>query len=234
MSAAGQQDGGAGGGGGGGATNAAFLASLPEPLRAADSFKEVKDVADLATRYHGELSRPLLERLPERLRKEPAFKDIKSIEALADSYHNAQKMVGRDPNTLIALPQDPNDDKAMGEIWNKLGRPETPDKYQLPVKRADGREYSADDKAFQKEILPILHEAGLTQSQLAKALPKWDALMDAMSKGANDRQEATFKEAETKFRAELGASYEDQLGLADAAKNHLLKELKIDPAQLNG
>lgn len=233
MSAAGQQDQG-GGGGGGGPANAAFLGSLPEGIRGHDAFKEVKDVGDLATRYHGELSRPFLERVPESLRNEVYFKDIDSVDKLATKAFNQAKMIGRDPNTLLVIP-DGKDEKAMGEMWNRLGRPETAEKYEIPAKRADGKEYSDDDRAFQKGITPLLHEAGITQGQLAKLMPKWDQLMDAMTAGATAKEQESFKTAETKLRGEWGAAYEDNLGLADGAIAHLTKELKLDGlnAELN-
>lgn len=219
-------------GGGGGAGNAAFLATLPEPVRGNEAFKDVKDLGDLAARYVGERSKPLLERIPESLRQEVYFKDIDSVEKLATKAFNQAKMIGRDPNQLIVIP-DAKDEKATNEMWARLGRPESADKYEIPAKRADGKDYTPDDKAFQKAITPILHEAGVTQGQLAKLMPKWDAIVDSMNAASEQATQAKFKEAETKLRAEHGAAYEDNLGMAAAALTHLTTTLKLDGAQLN-
>jgi hypothetical protein len=56
-----------------------------------------------------------------------------------------------------------------------LGRPESADKYAIG-KKADGSDYDDIDKAFQAKILPVLHQAGVTQKQFDAIRPAIDAM----------------------------------------------------------
>lgn len=219
-------------GGGGGAGNAAFLATLPENFRSHDAFKDVKDVSDLAGRY-AKSRGPLAEQLPKELAQEAYFKDYKSWDDLAKSAFNQSKMIGADPKSLLKLPADAKDEKAWGEIYDRLGRPAKVDDYKIPP-RGDGKAYSAEDTAFQKGVLPILHEAGITQPQLEKLLPKWDGLMDAMTKSSNEQTANAIGKAEETLKAAWGSGegYTEKLNLANAALRHYAVALNLDPNEV--
>lgn len=210
----------AGGGGGGGGTgtgtgNTAFLASLPEPLRASPAFKDVKDLGDLAARYAG-MNKPFAEQLPEKIRGEAYFKDIKSLDALADIALNQAKLIGADKATLLQLPKGPDDKDGYSALYAKLGRPEAADKYVIP-KRGENQDYSAAEQAFQKSMLPVLHEIGMSQSQVEKLVPAWNAMQDATNKANGDALTANAKKSEEALRAEWGAAYDEKVDLAKQA-----------------
>ncbi len=225
MSAAGAADTG-GGGGGAGPANANFLATLPETVRGHEAFRDVKDAGDLASRYHKAIATPFAEQLPEDIRGDANFKDIKDLPSLAKSFINAQKKIGVPADRLLQLPQDDKDDKSWGEIYNKLGRPESVDKYEVP-KLGDGKDYGEADKAFQQKLLPILHEAGITQRQLAAIVPKWNGILAELGMSTAQDTAAGIAAADEALTKEWGAAKSEKLALAKGAVNYFAETLKL-------
>src|SRR3990167_4888778 len=68
--------------------------------------------------------------LPEDLRNEQSLKHINDIPAAIKSYINAQKMVGADK---FLVPNKYATDDEWNGVYAKLGRPESPDKYDIKV-----------------------------------------------------------------------------------------------------
>ena len=209
---------GTGDGGGGGGDNAAFIASLPETLRAHPAFKDVTDVGALATRY-ADAQKPFAEQLPEDIRNEAYFKDIKDLGGLAKTAYNQAKMIGADKNAIMSLPKGPDDKDGYNAIYAALGRPESADKYVVP-KLDGGRDYTDGDKAFQKAVLPVLHEAGVTQAQLDKIAPALNSIGEAALKAQVDARTANGAKAAEALRSEWGAAYDQNVGLAKQALAH--------------
>jgi hypothetical protein len=80
------------------------------------------------------------------------------------SYQGAEKLIGRDPNTLLAIPRA-DDPAGLRTALGKLGLPESADKYELP-KPPEGL---ALDASYEKFARTAFHKAGLTAS-MAKTL----------------------------------------------------------------
>ena len=156
------------------------------------------------------------EYLPEKFKALPNFRDIKSFDGLLDTFVNQQKLVGLDKAKLAVLPKDDNDNDALSNIYKALGRPEKVDGYQIP-KAAEGKEYSAGDLAFQKTILPILHEAGVTQRQLAAIVPKWNEIQAAVGAAEAEKSKTAMAEANKALRTEFGAAYDTKVKTANDA-----------------
>ena len=82
--------------------------------------------------------------------------------ALTSSYH-LERMLGQDK---IPLPKDASDKAGWDAVWSKLGRPEKPEDYGLPV--PDG-----DDGEFAKVAAGVFHKAGVPKGmagQIASAI----------------------------------------------------------------
>lgn len=162
--------------------------------------------------------------IPEKIRGEVYFKDIKSVEDLATRAFNQAKMLGRDPNTLVPIP-DATDAAAWNALYAKLGRPEAADKYVLPKKgEAD---YSDADKEFQGRLLPILHEAGLTQRQLDLIAPKWNELAVAAATASAALEERGLADATRQLQTEWGAAFKQNMELSDKAISHYADKMKL-------
>lgn len=77
------------------------------------------------------------------------------------SYQGAEKLIGRDPSTLLQMPRA-DDSEGFRSVMTKLGMPETADKYALEVPAGMNPAYSDWAKA-------AFHAVGLTADQ-AKTL----------------------------------------------------------------
>ena len=82
---------------------------------------------------------------------------------LLDSYRHLERLVGAE---RLALPRDENDRANWERVWNRLGRPEKPEGYKLPLPEKGG------DKALAKAFAARAHDLGLTAKQ-ARGLTDW-------------------------------------------------------------
>lgn len=141
--------------------------------------------------------------LPEELRGEGVFANHQSVGDLAKSYVSAAKMVGLDKGTLMSIPRG-DDEKAWGEVYSKLGRPESADKYSL-----DAYKEMAAEPVL-KEWANVFHELGFNQKQV-------DATLGKFFGQANSAKEAQKAEMDAKFQ-EWDATVTKDLGLAKDRK----------------
>lgn len=137
-----------------------------------------------------------LETLPEDIKKDPSLQTFKDPASLAKSWVNAQKMIGADK---VVIPGENATDEEKAAFYNKLGRPESAEKYEL--KAPEG--YTLDD-ATTKSFKEAAHKLGLTTAQ-ANALLAFDA---ERQKSAVDAQGTAALNA---VREELKA-YEEKVG----------------------
>jgi|GEM_PF-844149 len=115
-----------------------------------------------------------------------------SIGALAKSYRNLEQMLARQDR--VAVPAEGASEEEVAAFYAKLGRPESPDGYELPVpeelKEFEGLRSEEEVAAFRKAA----HEAGLTPKQVqAVAQAHYAQVQGAI---------AQLKEAQTKARDE--------------------------------
>jgi hypothetical protein len=172
--------------------------------------------------------KPFAEYLPEKYKADPSFVDIKNFDGLLSQFVNGKKMLGADKATILQMPKE-GDQAGWNDFFAKLGRPEAADKYKVPP-RADGKAYSDGDVAMQKAILPILHNAGLSQKQIDAIVPNWNGIADAAAKAQSDADTAAMTKAANDLKAELGTAYEERLALAGEALKHYSTELKLGDA----
>lgn len=83
---------------------------------------------------------------------------------LIDNYKKVEAGFRSKTEGMVAFPKDENDTAGYDALYNKLGRPESADKYTFP----DG----VDTEAV-KQLAPELHKLGLSQKQV-DALSKID------------------------------------------------------------
>lgn len=100
-------------------------------------------------------------------------------------------------------------------FYNQIGRPETPDGYEMEVPEGD-------DGAFAKEVSPLLHEAGITAEQ-AKVLSRgWNAMRDKAMATIAEAEAAEAAAMHTKNTAEA-AALKNEWGQAHDANMHFAK-----------
>lgn len=151
--------------------------------------------------------------LPEAYRADPMFADFKDPEAVYKSYVNAAKMVGVDKAEVLRLPKDPSAPE-WSDVWNKLGRPETPDKYEL--KGPDGL-----PPAVLTGLAKVMHETGLSKGQAERIMGFYGETVQASAAEQAAANEARYAEVETTLRKEWGKAFDDQLHAAKRAVTEL-------------
>jgi hypothetical protein len=118
----------------------------------------------------GEAAKPWHEFIPEPEAKAHLLaKGYKSPAELALANYNLTRLQTGDP-TVVGLPAADAPPEKWNEFYNKLGRPETPDKYD--IKFAEG---FTPDEGMLNWAKPTFHEAGLTPKQAQILSDKWNA-----------------------------------------------------------
>ena len=127
------------------------------------------------------------------------------------SYHNLQKVFGADKaQNTVMLPGENADEPTVNAFYNKLGRPETPDKYT--AQKFDGM-----DDAMSKGFVEQAHKLGITEKQLA-GLHKWNEQAGAqISEKIKTDGQIEYAQQESKLKTEWGAAYDQNLQVAKEA-----------------
>ena len=100
--------------------------------------------------------------VPEAYAGKPWVEKIKSSDDLWKTLDNAQGLLGRRPN----IPGQDASEEDWNRFYTALGRPESPDKYDL--KDIDGLPEGADLKPFKAKAAALAHQIGLTPKQAEK------------------------------------------------------------------
>lgn len=132
----------------------------------------------------------------------------------AKSYYNLEKIFGADKaGRTVSLPSNWDDPNETGALFDKLGRPKSPDEYELPK--------DAVDEDFAKAARTKFHELGLSAKQ-AKALGEW---FDGVGKGRVEAaQQASAQQLQLEqegLRKEWGAAHDAKIAQARAAAQAL-------------
>lgn len=121
--------------------------------------------------------------IPEDIRG--SVDKFKTPEELAKSYVNLEKRMGNS----IFLPEE-RTPEAMADVWNKLGRPESPDQYEIKV----DSDVPLDDGLLE-QFKQYGHRLGLANDQLNEVVKfQIDAVSNAMA-AEMEASEEKLKEA---------------------------------------
>lgn len=150
-----------------------------------------------------------LSMLPEEIRNHPSLSPIKDVENLARSYVNAQKLIGADK---IPMPVNPSDED-LDRIYNRLGRPETPDGYQIS---ADGNIITED---LAKDFADYSHKLRLTPEQAKGIMDYYRSSIEQTTQSSIETAEQFRQTTEEALKSEWGRAYDQKLNQAvNAAK----------------
>ncbi len=155
--------------------------------------------------------------LPPDLKVEKSLQSFKGkgIGEVVKSYVEAQRMIGgsiRLPKP-DATPEEKQ--KFYDDIYGKLGRPESPDKYEAKAPTLpDGTPW---DQASQNEFLATAHKQGLNKTQ-AQALLDWYGGRLAAGMQVQATQMA---DTERSLKQEWGPSYDRKIALAQKAATEI-------------
>ena len=149
------------------------------------------------------------EAISEEFRNDPNISKFTELDALAKSYINATRMIGQDK---VAVPNNNSTDDQWNEVYNKLGRPESPDKYKLEVKS----DVVPLDESAIKSFAENAHQLGLNNKQAQGILEFYKNSMEGSAQQNQVDMETAQAQAEQELRKEWGRAYEDNIKKAGA------------------
>ena len=149
------------------------------------------------------------ESISEQYRNDPNIEKFTEIDALAKSYINATKMIGQDK---VVIPTNNSTEEAWNEVYDKLGRPENADKYQLDAK---SETVNLDDNAI-KQFAEQSHKLGLNNKQAQGILEFYKTNMEGTAQQAKIDTETAQAQAEQELRQEWGRDFESKVKQAGA------------------
>ena len=150
--------------------------------------------------------------LHEDLLDNPTLSNFKDINSLAAAHVNLKSHLGRDK---IAKPVTSDD---WNDVYNFLGRPESPDGYEvkLPDKIPEPIKAQFNDEAL-GNFRQKAHELGLNSEQ-ASALVAWQAEnLSGQFNAMQEQQGQSIEEGEKALREEWGRGYEQNVKFAHKA-----------------
>lgn len=130
-----------------------------------------------------------------------AFKDIKDIRTLFHNHAHLVKMMG----TRINLPDDKTSAEDQHKFYTKLGKPDTPDGYELnygDVKL---------DPEVAKSIKTALHSLNLTKNQADGVFKTFLKLSQDIEAEATNKSKAQEETQKVDFEKALGANKAEKL-----------------------
>jgi hypothetical protein len=118
-------------------------------------------------------------------------------------------MIGQDK---VAVPNNNSTDDQWNEVYDKLGRPESPDKYQLDAKS----DVVPLDESAIKSFAENAHQLGLNNKQAQGILEFYKNSMEGSAQQNQVDMETAQANAEQELRKEWGRAYEDNIKKAGA------------------
>jgi hypothetical protein len=159
------------------------------------------------------------EAISQEYRSNPNIEKFTELDALAKSYINAVSMIGTDK---IPLPGKSATDEQWNEVYNKLGRPESADKYKLEFKT----DVAPVDENVIKGFAQNAHKLGLNNKQAQGILEFYKSTLEGSAKEMSVNMETAQADAANALRSEWGRAYDDNLRkAADVAQTYLEPEL---------
>jgi len=147
--------------------------------------------------------------ISEEFRNDPNIEKFTEIDALAKSYINATRMIGQDK---VAVPNKNSTEDQWNEVYSKLGRPETADKYALNI---ESEAVAMDENAI-KSFAEQSHKLGLNNTQAQGILEFYKNNMESNMQRATVDTETAQAQAETELRAEWGKEFDSNVSKASA------------------
>ena len=167
------------------------------------------------------------ESISEQYRNDPNIEKFTEIDALAKSYINATKMIGQDK---VVIPTNNSTEEAWNEVYDKLGRPESAEKYSLDAK---SKVVSLDDNAV-KQFAETSHKLGLNNKQAQGLLEFYKTNMEGTAQQAKIDTETAQAQAEQALRSEWGREFDTKVKQAGSLAKANIKPEVLDMTLSNG
>ena len=165
--------------------------------------------------------------ISEAYRNDPNIEKFTEIDALAKSYINATKMIGQDK---VVIPTNNSTEEHWDEVYAKLGRPESADKYALDAK---SEVVNLDETAI-KSFAEQSHKLGLNNKQAQGILEFYKNNMEGTAQQSKIDTETAQAQAEQQLRQEWGRDFEGKVKQAGALAKANINPEVLDMTLSNG
>ena len=165
--------------------------------------------------------------ISEAYRNDPNIEKFTEIDALAKSYINATKMIGQDK---VVIPTNNSTEEHWDEVYTKLGRPESADKYSLDAK---SEVVNLDENAI-KSFAEQSHKLGLNNKQAQGILEFYKNNMEGTAQQSKIDTETAQVQAEQQLRQEWGRDFEGKVKQAGALAKANINPEVLDMTLSNG
>ena len=165
--------------------------------------------------------------ISEEYRADPNIEKFTEIDALAKSYINATKMIGQDK---VAIPNNNSTEDQWNEVYAKLGRPESPDKYEIDAKS----DVVPFDEGAIKSFTEQSHRLGLNNKQAQGILEFYKNAMEGTAQQSKIDTETAQAQAEQQLRQEWGRDFEGKVKQAGALAKANINPEVLDMTLSNG
>ena len=143
-----------------------------------------------------------------------------------NAYRELESFRGVPADQLIKMPKDYTDPEAWGDVYNKLGRPESAEGYQF----GDLAEQLVQDDAA---LQGIMHKAGLSQNQAAIVREEVNALLNTQVDGESSQAQQEFQAAVdadmATLKQEWGVNYDKHVAQGQQA----VQQFGIEPETID-
>lgn len=137
-------------------------------------------------------------------------KGFKNPEVLADSYKNLEKLLGV-KEKLVQLPDEMNKEN-LGELYDKLGRPEKPEEYGIRPENVEEK-----DAAFFDWAEKTFHDLGLSRTQAEELIESYNNFVGETSKSMDAEAVQNLETQKAELQKEWGKEYTDKIAAAQTA-----------------
>ena len=159
------------------------------------------------------------ETISEEFRKDPNIAKFTEIDALAKSYINATRMIGSDK---VIVPNQNSNEDHWNEVYDKLGRPQSPDKYKFEIKS----DVVPFEETSIKQFAENAHQLGLNNKQAQGILEFYKNNVEQIAQQSQIDIETSQAQSQQQLRQEWGRAYDEKLTKAKSiAQANFSKEL---------
>ncbi len=149
--------------------------------------------------------------LPEDLQGESSLQSFQDVGQLAKSYVHSQRMIGQDK---IAIPGKNATEEDWKQVYQKLGVPETADKYDVKYTVQEG----ASDQPV-KDFLGHAHKMGLLPHQAQGILDYYTQLETAGREEIQKNNQLSVQNSQEQLRKDFGLAYDKEVAKANTMYN---------------
>lgn len=129
-------------------------------------------------------------------------------EAIIEGYRNLEKLRGVPAERLLQLPEKMDAPGALDSVYDRLGRPKTPQEYKITVHEKHG------DKEAAEAFAGLAHKLGLSATQ-AEAISNWsNEMTDKKMKVMEDKRAASYEEEIKGVQDDWGSNFEKRVSIA--------------------